>query len=183
MQKPFVLLIKCMDVQNLAAFFSRPPVLSAPRLPILPGKAYGFSEILSGISPYLPRQQRELFSQIQPLLEMLQLFFFCHEPERRRNLRTQQSFFLFQALSPGTAGHFFHLLPAWSQKQEPPKQMDRNWTNSPSLQIIDPQKPGNALEVSTEQGKGKAQKDLLPFLGGGCKSVQEKRDVFLNSGD
>ena len=73
MQKPFVLLIKCMEIQNLAAFFSRPPVLSAQTADTS-GKTYGFSEILSGISPYLPRQQRELFSQIQPLLEMLQLF-------------------------------------------------------------------------------------------------------------
>ena len=73
MQKPFVLLIKCMEIQNLAAFFSRPPVLSAQTADTS-GKTYGFSEILSEISPYLPRQQRELFSQIQPLLEMLQLF-------------------------------------------------------------------------------------------------------------
>ena len=82
MQKPFVLLIKCMEIQNLAAFFSRPPVLSAQTADTS-GKAYGFSEILSGISPYLPRQQRELFSQIQPLLEMLQLFSSMLSPEQQ----------------------------------------------------------------------------------------------------
>ena len=41
--------------------------------------------------------------------------------------------------------------------------MDRNWTNNPSLQNIDPQKLEMLLKL-TEQGKGKAQKDLLPFL-------------------
>ena len=34
MQKPFVLLIKCMEIQNLTAFFSS----FLPRLPILPAK-------------------------------------------------------------------------------------------------------------------------------------------------
>ena len=41
--------------------------------------------------------------------------------------------------------------------------MDRNWTNNPSLQNIDPQKLEMLLKL-TEPGKGKAQKDLLPFL-------------------
>ena len=42
MQKPFVLLIKCMEIQNLAAFFSRPPVLYAQTADTY-GKAYGVS--------------------------------------------------------------------------------------------------------------------------------------------
>ena len=41
--------------------------------------------------------------------------------------------------------------------------MDKNWTRNPSLQNIDPAKIEMLLKL-TEQGKGKSQKDLLPFL-------------------
>ena len=41
--------------------------------------------------------------------------------------------------------------------------MDKNWTHNPSLQDIDPAKIEMLLKF-TEQGKGKSQKDLLPFL-------------------
>lgn len=70
LQKPFVLLIKCMEIRNLTAFFSRPAELTAQNARANPG----LFEILPEISPYLPSQQREQFSQILPLLEMMQLF-------------------------------------------------------------------------------------------------------------
>ena len=70
MQKPFVLLIKCMEIRNLTAFFSRPAELTAQNARANPS----LFEILPEISPYLPSQQREQFSQILPLLEMMQLF-------------------------------------------------------------------------------------------------------------
>ena len=41
--------------------------------------------------------------------------------------------------------------------------MDKNWTRNPSLQNIDPAKIEMLLKL-TEQGQGKSQKDLLPFL-------------------
>ena len=157
MQKPFVLLIKCMEIQNLAAFFSRPPVLSAQTADTS-GKAYGFSEILSGISPYLPRQQRELFSQIQPLLEMLQLF----SAMNRSGDESPDPTELFSSMLSPEQQAIFSIFSQPTEK-ETPKQMDRNWTNNPSLQNIDPQKLEMLLKL-TEQGKGKAQKDLLPFL-------------------
>ena len=72
-QKPVVLLIKCMEIRNLATFFSRPPELSAQAAE-LSGKGRGLSDILPEISPYLPWQQREQFSRLLPLLEMVQLF-------------------------------------------------------------------------------------------------------------
>ena len=70
LQKPFVLLIKCMEIRNLTAFFSRPAELTAQNARSNPS----LFEILPEISPYLPSQQREQFSQILPLLEMMQLF-------------------------------------------------------------------------------------------------------------
>ena len=70
LQKPFVLLIKCMEIRNLTAFFSRPAELTAQNARANPS----LFEILPEISPYLPSQQREQFSQILPLLEMMQLF-------------------------------------------------------------------------------------------------------------
>ena len=70
LQKPFVLLIKCMEIRNLTAFFSRPVELSAQS--VRPNS--GLFEILPEISPYLPCQQREQLSQILPLLEMMQFF-------------------------------------------------------------------------------------------------------------
>lgn len=41
--------------------------------------------------------------------------------------------------------------------------MEKNWMKDPSLQAIDPRKLEMLLKL-TEQGKGKSQKDLLPFL-------------------
>jgi len=41
--------------------------------------------------------------------------------------------------------------------------MDTSWMNHPSLQNIDPAKLQMLLALS-EQGQGKSQKELLPFL-------------------
>ena len=59
-----------MEIRNLTAFFSRPAELTAQNARANPS----LFEILPEISPYLPCQQREQFSQILPLLEMMQLF-------------------------------------------------------------------------------------------------------------
>ena len=55
LQKPFVLLIKCMEIRNLTAFFSRPAELTAQNARANPS----LFEILPEISPYLPSQQNQ----------------------------------------------------------------------------------------------------------------------------
>ena len=105
LQKPFVLLIKCMEIRNLTAFFSRPAELTAQNARSNPS----LFEILPEISPYLPSQQREQFSQILPLLEMMQLFSSMNQ-EGEASAPAD----LFSSLLPGTAGHIFHVLPVGS---------------------------------------------------------------------
>lgn len=93
-------------IRNLTAFFSRPAELTAQNARANPS----LFEILPEISPYLPSQQREQFSQILPLLEMMQLF--SSMKPGGRGFGSCGSLFL-PAL-PGTAGHIFHVLPVGS---------------------------------------------------------------------
>ena len=60
--------------------------------------------------------------------------------------------------------------------------MDKNWTRNPSLQNIDPAKIEMLLKL-TEQGKGKSQKDLLPFLMAIAGQSKKNGMSFSSPGD
>ncbi|MFQ9393758.1 MAG: hypothetical protein ACLR2E_05935 [Lachnospiraceae bacterium] len=89
-----------------------------------PGESQPF-EILPEISPYLPSQQREQFSQILPLLEMMQLF-----SSMNQEGETSAPADLFSSLLSRNSRPYFPCSPSRKLKKEAQRQMDKNWTRN-----------------------------------------------------